>query len=162
MKWSVALALLALAACGAPELHPSEQAAHSTEGVVVSDGWASPTPNGVFVSGGYLTITNHAATDDRLVAVTSPRAGRTEVHEMAMDGPVMQMRAIAALPVGAGQAVTLAPGGLHIMFLDVAQPFAVGETIPVQLTFEHAGVIEATLTVRAPGAPAAEAGHGGH
>ena len=43
--------------------------------------------------------------------------------------------------------VMLAPGGTHLMFNGVTRPFALGETIPVQLTFEHAGVVSAELPV---------------
>jgi len=162
MRWILALAVLGVAACGAPELTPSEHAAPAAP-IAISDPWAAPTPGGVNVSAGYLTITNSTDAEDRLIAITSPRAGRAEIHEMAMEGAIMQMRPVAALPIAAGQSVTLAPGGAHIMFYDVTQPFAVGETIPVQLTFEHGGVVDATLTVRVPGAaPAPAADHGGH
>jgi periplasmic copper chaperone A len=34
------------------------------------------------------------------------------------------------------------------MFFGVTQPFAIGEEIPVQLTFEHAGVMDVALSVR--------------
>lgn len=164
MRLILALALFA-AACGAPELHPSADAEHAApqEGVIVSDGWAPPTPNGVNVSAGFLTIVNHTGSDDRIVAVTSPRAGRVEIHEMALVGAVMQMRPVESLAAAAGQTVTLAPGGLHLMFYEVTQPFAQGETIPVQITFERAGAMDVALAVRPPNAPAAQAAqHGGH
>jgi copper(I)-binding protein len=38
------------------------------------------------------------------------------------------------------------------MFMQISQPFVEGETVPVTLTFEHAGEIEIELAVEAFGA----------
>lgn len=135
--------LLFAAACGAPPTHAPEHPA-----LRVERPWAAPTPAGVDVSAGYLVIDNPSTSDDRLLRVTSARAERAEVHEMTMDGAVMQMRPIESLTIPAGQSVTLAPGGSHLMFFGVTDPFAEGQEIPVQLTFEHAGAIDVTLPVR--------------
>lgn len=139
------LAFLVLAACG-PE--PRSRAAERSAVLTVADAWAPISPAGVDVGAGYLTITNGTGADDALVAVATPRAARAEIHEMASDGPVMRMRAVPRLDIAAGQTVTLGPGGLHLMFHGLDQPFAAGESVPVQLTFEHAGVLETTLLVR--------------
>lgn len=146
----------ALAACS--QATPPPAAEHETPApaaqLEVRDAWASPTPNGVDVSAGYLTIVNGTAADDRLIAVTSPRAARAEVHEMAMDGAVMRMRAVETLIVPTGGEVALAPGGQHLMFYGVSQPFAEGESIPVRLTFETAGDVDVSLPVQRGGAAA--------
>jgi copper(I)-binding protein len=74
---------------------------------------------------------------------------------MSMEGAVMQMRPAGPLPIPARQSVTLAPNGLHLMFMGVTQPFAEGEEIPVRLSFEHAGAVDVSLPVRRQ-APAAD------
>lgn len=121
--------------------------------------WAAPTPAGVDVSAGYLVIHNRTSSDDRLLGVTSPRAERVEVHEMTMDGAVMQMRPVESPTIAAGQSLTFGPGGMHLMFNGVAEPFAEGQQIPIQLTFEHAGAIDVTLPVRAASPEAHGGGH---
>jgi len=150
--------LLALVACGQPSEAPAEQQAPGS--VHVENAWAAPTPGGVDVSVGYLTLVNDTATEDALLSASSPRAERVEVHEMTMDGGVMQMRVVARLVIPAEQSIELAPNGRHLMFYGVTQPFAAGETIPVRLTFEHAGDIDVSLPVQRPGASTAE--HGRH
>jgi copper(I)-binding protein len=66
-----------------------------------------------------------------------------------MDGATMRMREVeGGLEIPANATVTLAPHGLHLMFMGVAQPFAAGEEIPIRLTFERAGVREVRLAVR--------------
>lgn len=142
-------AALMATACGAPS-QPAQptQSAQEPARVEVSDPWAAPTPGGVDVSGGFLTISNATGEDERLIAAASPRAARVEIHEMAMDGAVMRMRQVGALDIPAGETVALAPGGMHLMFFGVSQPFTEGESIPVTLTFERAGEVEVTLSVR--------------
>jgi copper(I)-binding protein len=72
---------------------------------------------------------------------------------MAVIDDVMQMSQLPdGLEIPAGETVTLAPGGLHLMFMQISQPFVEGETVPVTLTFEHAGEIEIELAVEAFGA----------
>jgi len=151
--------LLAASACGAPQTTQSE--APATAELVVRDAWAAPTPSGVDVSAGYMTIANDTAATDRLLSATSPRAERLEVHDMVMDGAVMQMRPVAQLEIPASQEVRLAPGGMHLMFYGVQQAFAEGEEIPVQLVFETAGTVDVTLPVRRGGPESHGSAHGG-
>ena len=151
----VPLIALIAAACGAPhtETPPAPaQGAAAAASLQVHDAWAAPTPGGVEVSSGYLTIVNGANADDRLTGASSPRAARIEVHEMTMDGAVMRMRAIeGGLVVPSHAAVSLSPGGMHLMFYGVSQPFTEGDSIPLTLTFEHAGDVAVTLPVRREG-----------
>lgn len=108
------------------------------------------------VGGGYLTIKNGGKSDDMLVSVSSPAAGTVEMHEMAMQGQVMKMRKLdTGIAIPAGKTVELTPGGLHLMFMKVKEPFKQGSQVPVTLTFEKAGKVDITLPVEA-------AGPGGH
>ena len=113
------------------------------------------------VGGGFLTIENEGPEADRLVSATSAVAGDTQIHEMAMEGEVMKMRELpGGLEIPAGETVVLAPGGFHIMFMGLKQPFVEGETVPVTLTFEKAGSVEVLLPVEAAAADAPTAmGH---
>jgi copper(I)-binding protein len=120
--------------------------------------WAAPTPAGVDVAAGYMTISNPTDAADYLLSVTSPRAARVEVHEMSMDGSVMRMRPLDRIEVRAHGEVRLAPGGNHLMFFGVEEPFAQGQNIPVRLVFEHAGEVDVTLPVRRS-APASHNAH---
>lgn len=113
----------------------------------ISSGSLKAMLPGAKVGGGFLTIKN-SGSDDRLVAVESPLAGRVEIHEMKMENDVMKMRRLddgIALP--AGETVELKAGGLHLMFMDVKKPFAEGDAVPVTLVFEKAGKVDATFPV---------------
>ena len=114
------------------------------------------------VAGGFLTITNTGAEDDRLISVSVDFAKEGQIHEMAMEGDVMKMRQLAdGLVIPAGETVTLEPGGSHLMFMGLTRALTEGETVPVTLTFEKAGEITIDLPV-AGAAADAPAGHMGH
>lgn len=100
--------------------------------------------------GGFLAITNNGAEADRLVSAASPVAKMVQLHEMKMEGDQMKMsQKEGGIEIAAGETVTLAPGGLHIMFMGLNTPFVEGETVPVTLTFEKAGTVEIELAVMA-------------
>jgi copper(I)-binding protein len=101
----------------------------------------------------YLTIVSPTA--DRLTAVSSPVAKKAELHTMSMGGGVMKMRPLTAIDIPAGQAVTLNPGGMHIMLLGLTQPLHQGQSFPLTLSFDHAGPREVTVLIEAS-SPTAE------
>jgi copper(I)-binding protein len=101
-----------------------------------------------------MSIENHGKEADRLVSASSPVAGRVEIHEMAMDGGIMTMRAVKGIDLKPGATVELRPGGYHVMLEDLKQPLKDGEQIPLVLTFEKGGVVEVKIDVGAMGAAA--------
>jgi periplasmic copper chaperone A len=174
-----AAALLAVlphehAAASCEDGHGQEQGCVHLGTVVVNDielsyPWARAMQPGQQTGGGFLGITNRGEEADRLVHASSRRAARTEIHTMVVLDDVMTMRPVeGGLEVPAGETVNLEPGGYHVMFIGVADPFQEGETVEVTLEFEHAGRVELEFQVRALGhgrAPAHGHGHseeGGH
>ncbi len=72
---------------------------------------------------------------------------------MVVENDIMRMSPVDdGLVIPAGETITLAPGGYHMMFMQVSVPFAEGENVPVTLRFKHAGDIEIMLTVAQIGA----------
>jgi copper(I)-binding protein len=123
--------------------------------------WSRATPNGAKVGGGYLSITNHGSTSDRLVGASLSIAGHGEIHEMKMDNGVMQMRPLAdGIEIKPGETVKFEPGGYHLMFMDLTAPLKEGDMVKGQLTFEKAGKVDVEFKVDAIGASAPS--HGDH
>lgn len=89
-------------------------------------------------------------TPQALTGVASAAAARAELHSMSMEGGVMRMRPVARIELPAGKAVKLAPGGLHIMLVDLRQPLKPGEKVPLTLTVERPGAASrSSFTVEA-------------
>lgn len=129
--------------------------------VVVEDAWVRPTFGPVTTSAAYFRITSDA--DARLVGASSPVAAHLDLHQMTMDGNIMRMRAVDAVPLPAGRAVAFAPNGLHVMITGVKRPLKAGERVPLTLDVrDQAGHVEhvpvtATVSLAAPSSSAAPA-----
>lgn len=149
---STALASLTLLAC----------AAHAE--VHVKDPWVRASVEGQQATGAFMELS--ATTATTLVAVESPIAAVSEIHEMTMHNDVMRMRQIPGIALPAGEPVELKPGGYHIMLMQLKAPATAGESIPLELMFEDATGKTQTLRVDAPvralGARQPQHGHGGH
>jgi len=115
--------------------------------------WARATAPGAKVAGGYMLIRNAGAAD-RLVSASSPAAARVELHVNVVDNGVMRMREVRGYDVPAKGSFELKPGGAHLMFVDIRQPFKEGEMVPVTLKFEKAGEVSAAFHVARLGASA--------
>jgi VCBS repeat-containing protein len=79
-------------------------------------------------------------------------AGVVEIHEMAMDGNAMKMRALpkAGLDLPAGKAVALKPGGYHVMLMGLKQQLKAGDTVPLTLVVEGKDGKKETLELKVP------------
>jgi copper(I)-binding protein len=84
---------------------------------------------------------------------------------MSMKDGVMTMRPLdKGLTIEPGKTVKLAPGGYHLMMLDLKTPLKQGDKVPVTLEFEKAGKVTLSLDVQGVGAqaPAGADKSGGH
>jgi uncharacterized protein YcnI len=114
-------------------------------------------PPGARVAGGYMMLTNAGKQPDRLTGGTLEGAGRFEIHEMSMTDNVMRMRPLKeGVVIAPGETVTLQPGGIHAMGLDLSRSYTAGQTVKGTLTFEKAGKVDIEYAVRPIG------GEGGH
>jgi len=102
--------------------------------IEVNSAWARPTVAGQMGTGAFMHLTSKEGA--RLLGASSDVAGVVEIHEMAMQGNVMQMRAIRSLDLPPGSTIELKPGGHHMMLMDLKRPLATGEKIKVELRLE--------------------------
>ena len=106
------------------------------------------TPPNAAVAAGYLTIQNMGSKTDRLIGISAPFAMKSEIHEMKMEGDVIQMRMISGgLKIPPNGSLTLKPGGRHIMFRKLKEQLKHGEQRSVNLVFERHGEIVVSFKV---------------
>lgn len=131
--------------------------------LIITQAWSRQTPAGAKVAGAYLSIENKGTAADRLVGGSGDVAGRVEIHEMTMDGGVMKMRPLdSGLVIEPGKIVKLAPGGYHLMLMDLKGELKQGDKVPLSLQFEKAGKVNVSLDVQGVGAQAPADDHSGH
>lgn len=123
--------------------------ASSTGAITVADGWARPAAGMGQPGAGYLTIANSSGQADALLGVSCALAGSVQMHETSMDSSgMMGMHPVTRIEVPAGGVVKLEPGGYHLMLMDLSRALQMGETIQLELTFEHAGKVTVAAHVR--------------
>lgn len=140
-----------------------------------NDPWIRGSVPGQKNGAGYLVIDNQSNQPAALVSANSDRASRIELHTIIREEGVAKMREVQEIPVPANGSVTLQPGGYHVMFIGLTQPFKEGESIPVKLNFADGQSTEVRFDVKAPtfmggasmqghgqGGNGGHGGHGGH
>jgi copper(I)-binding protein len=115
--------------------------------VEVTNAWARATAPAQKVGAVYLDV--RSATAARLISAASPVAAKTELHNMTMENNVMKMQPVDAISLPAGQSVKLAPGGYHVMLIDLKRELKKGDTVPVTLTVEQSDKTRQTIEVKA-------------
>lgn len=119
--------------------------------VTVNEPWVRATVASQKATGAFMQLSSPANT--RLVAAKSSVANVVEIHEMAMVGDMMKMRAIPGIDVPAGKAVELKPGGYHVMLIDLKGQIKAGDTVPITLVFEGTDKKQQTVEIKAPARP---------
>jgi copper(I)-binding protein len=133
--------------------------------VVVKESWVRGTTPAQKATGAFMEITS--TEDAALLSASSPVAGVVEIHVSKMENNMMTMRAIPRLDLPAGKGVKLAPGGNHVMLMDLKQQMKKGDMVPITLKVEgkdkKVQTIEVKAEVRDLAAPAAtDHGHNKH
>lgn len=114
--------------------------------LVVDGAWIRQPPPGAKMLGGYLRLKNPGTTAVKVVSATTSLSPRAELHtHLKVDG-VMRMRQVPFIEVPADGEVVLAPGGLHLMVMQLPAVPKEGDVVNVTLTLEDGR----TVTFQAP------------
>ena len=131
------------AATPAAAADTADSAASTT--VTFDDGWAKAT--GTEMTGVFGTITNPGDADLHLIGDDSDLGGSAELHETVPGGSGMMMQEREdGFVIPAGGELVLAPGGNHIMLMELGRPITTGQQITLTLEFDGA---EQDVTVSA-------------
>jgi copper(I)-binding protein len=103
--------------------------------VEITNAWVRANAPGQSVGAAYMTL--KSSQDSTFVFAETPAAGSVKIHSMSMDNGVMKMRMLEELPLKAGKAEKLAPGGFHLMLLDLKKPLKAGEKVTLILYFKN-------------------------
>lgn len=110
-------------------------AAAAAQPVVVKDAWVRAPAPGQNIAAAYMELTSK--TTMVLVGVSSTSAAAAELHITSMEAGVMKMRPVARVELPGSKTVKLAPGGVHLMLIDLKQPLKPGEKVPLTLTVQR-------------------------
>ncbi len=141
----VGVAAMLLSGCAAPQTGEAPSMASS---VSFGDPWAGAADAGMTAVFG--TLTNTGDREVRIVDGRSPAAGRVEVHEVTVAaGGAHTMRPKAGgVVIAAHGTHELAPGGDHLMLMDLREPLPPGADVGVTVMFEDGSTLPALAQVR--------------
>jgi periplasmic copper chaperone A len=110
-------------------------AAAAAQPVAVKDAWVRAPAPGQNIAAAYMELTSK--TTMVLVGVSSTSAAAAELHITSMEAGVMKMRPVARVELPGSKTVKLAPGGVHLMLIDLKKPLKPGEKVPLTLTVQR-------------------------
>lgn len=135
-------------ASGSTSASPSATARTQAESLTVTDPWVKAAGSGMTAAFGTLSNTSDADID--VVGASTTVNDMTELHETVenADGSMAMRPKEGGFVVPAGGELTLAPGGDHLMLMDLKGPVAAGTTVTITLTLADGSTTEVEATVK--------------
>lgn len=110
--------------------------------------YSHPTPAGATSVEGYIAVTNNGDVADRLTGARFAAANVT-LRQTIVEAEEVHVKEIDGIDLPPGETVTMAPGGLHILFDKLQEPFVIGDRFNVTLMFARAGDVTLEFWVEA-------------
>ena len=117
--------------------------------IEINQAWVRLVPSVSTTSAAFLQIRNNSKLPIFLISAESDSAKRVEIHTMkrTKDG-VMHMMPIKYIEVQPYTSQSLAPGGNHIMLIDLVKPLTKESIIPITLKFKNQADILLNVPVK--------------
>ncbi len=136
-------------ASASPSVQQSSASASSSSAacpLTVSDAWVKAADTGMTAAFG--TVANSGSEEATITAASTPAAGMTQLHETVDVNGTMEMKQVEHFHVPANGSFTLAPGGNHIMLMNIPAPIKPGQDVTITLTCEGGGTAQFTAQAR--------------
>lgn len=127
--------------------------------IEAKDFYAFATIDGSNISAAFGTLSNTSEQPIALqkVIIKGKIKGVAELHQTTNDNGMMKMLPVDSIAIPAKQSVELAPGGLHIMLINLPKPLEAGKTIALKLAFDNGTTLDLQVPIQAR-----QAHKGGH
>ncbi|GAB3243556.1 copper chaperone PCu(A)C [Kineosporia babensis] len=158
---SALVAVAALSACSSDSATDSDAAADNVKVVGgdasataadrlnIADQWVKTADAKAGMTAIFGTITNTGDQDVVVESAKTSASDTTELHEMVMKGNEMIMQEKeGGFTVPAGGEHELAPGGDHLMVLNMTEPIEAGDEVTVRLTLGDGSTQEFTALAK--------------
>ena len=123
--------------------------ASAAEPVMVHDAWVRSAPPNARALGAFMEIMNVSDKPVALIAASSRRFGKVELHKSEMHGEMMKMVPQKKMVVPAGGSLTLKPGSYHLMLMKPKSVPQAGELVDLELRFDSGLTLHIKALVRA-------------
>jgi len=114
----------------------------------IEDAWVRALPPFQPNTAAYLTVVNPGEVAVAIVGASSNVAKKVELHTTRKVDGLMRMEQLQGLAVASGERVVLAPGGTHLMLLELIYMPAPGDDVQLCLQLAGGGEVCTTAEVR--------------
>jgi copper(I)-binding protein len=114
----------------------------------LDDFWVRAMPPVAKSTAAYGRITNLGDTATVITGASAAFAGKAELHETRTEAGMAKMVAVMPMRLAPGESRTLAPGGLHLMLMQLARVPSSGEVVTICLQLEGGDEACTDATVR--------------
>jgi periplasmic copper chaperone A len=143
--FAVLFATMTVTGCSTPT--PTKAPPEQT-GIIIEDVWVRASEYSAKaggMTGVFAKITNRGDKTITLIGGITDAAKMVQTHEV-VDGTMQEKK--GGIEIHVGQTVTLQPGGLHIMLMNLTSPIVVGDKIDFTFKFDKADPQTFTLTAK--------------
>lgn len=163
LRFGAILAAAALALTGCASASAPSPSAQAGEAVTITDAWVKAADSGMSAAFGHLS--NSSGADLTVISADTSAAAMTELHETVQNaaGETVMREIDGGFVLPAGGSLELAPGGSHLMLMDLTAPLKAGDEVTITLTFSDRSTTSFTAPVKEySGANENYEGGGGH
>ncbi len=124
------------------------EAARTKQSITFDSAWIRPAPPGATSMAAYFEVRNDSSEDIVIVDSDSPAFEMTMVHETVIENEVASMRHLDTLTIPAGETVSFAPLGTHMMLIGPKKPLTLGDTAELTLIDQNGNRYTQVVSVR--------------
>ena len=114
----------------------------------INDAWIRDLPPSIPVRAGYMTLHNAQSSAVSIIAIRSEAFASIEIHETLEQDGAMRMQPVPVLTIEPHTSVQLAPGGLHLMMMNPAQPIKPGDVLVITIELDDGSTQHLDMTVK--------------
>lgn len=119
-----------------------------SEDVVVEGAWARASIGTGRPGAAYMTVRNTGDEPVVLTGLATDLAMMPEIHQTSTnDQGVSSMAPAGEIEIAPGEAVSLAPGGLHAMLMKLQRPMVEGDSFTLTLSFGDGGEVAVEVPI---------------
>jgi len=114
----------------------------------VVDPWIRMAPPIAKNGAAYFVLNNTGTDDITVTGVSTPVSETAAMHDAVEHKGMMTMKHLMVLVVPAGETVEFAPGGKHLMLINLTEKLEVGKEFPVHFMLKNGAMVSAGMVVK--------------
>jgi periplasmic copper chaperone A len=114
----------------------------------VQDAWVRATPDSGATTAAYIRFVNGTPEPVTVSQFSSDAARVVELHESSVAAGESEMRMRDSLVIAPGHAVTMKPGGYHLMLIGTTHPLVAGRMIRVVMHLSNGTIMSTSARVK--------------